>query len=242
MRRLAPALAILLVAVTARAELPAAPPLAPSAAFHPSGPETAAGALVWLHGGYDKDDPPPPEQPWVHRLAADGYDIWRFDRPDRDPLGAGEDALAHGLAALKASGYRRIIVAGQSRGAFIGLAALAMTGVVDAMAAISPAAHGTNPDRRPQAMADFRDLLARATPMRFALVQFRDDDFDPDPDGRAALVRETAARVGFPLLLIDRPPEPTGHEAGDGPDFDAAFGACLTRFLEGKTGANPACP
>jgi pimeloyl-ACP methyl ester carboxylesterase len=242
MRRLALALAAILFAVTARADMPTAPPLAPSAAFHPAGPEKAAGAVVWLHGGYDRDDKPPPEQPWVGRLAADGYDIWRFDRPDRDPLGPGEAALAQGLTALKAAGYRRIIVAGQSRGAFIGLAALAMTGVVDAMAAISPAAHGTNPARRQQAMDDFRDLLVKATPMRLAFVQFRDDDFDPDPDGRAAIVRETAARVGFPLLIIDRPPEPTGHEAGDGPGFDPIFGACLTRFLEGRATANAPCP
>ena len=163
MHRLALALAAILLAVPALAEMPTAPPLAPSAAFHPTGPEKAAGAVVWLHGGYDKDDPAAAGTALGRQLAADGYDIWRFDRPDRDPLGPGEEALAHGLTALKAAGYRRIIVAGQSRGAFIGLAALSMTGVVDAMAAISPAAHGTSPARRQQAMQDFRDLLVRAT-------------------------------------------------------------------------------
>ena len=42
--------------------------------------------------------------------------------------------------------------------------------------------------------------------------------------------------------MIDRPPEPTGHEAGDGPGFDPIFGACLARFLEDAAGANPPCP
>ena len=119
--------------------LPDAPPLHPSAAFHPSGPAVARGAVVWLHGGYDTDLPPPAEPGWIGRLAARGYDIWRFDRTSgRDPLGPGGEALARGLEALKAGGYRHIIVAGHSRGAFIALSALVQVGVVDALAAISP--------------------------------------------------------------------------------------------------------
>ncbi len=153
-------------------------------------------------------------------------------------IAPGEAALARGLAALKADGYRHIIVAGDSRGAFIGLAALAQTGVVDAMAAISPAAHGTNPAWRPRAMADFSALMQAARPMRFALVQFRDDPFDPDPDGRVAIARAVASRAGLTLLVIDRPPAPTGHAGGYDPAFDALFGACLTDFLDdGRTSA-----
>jgi pimeloyl-ACP methyl ester carboxylesterase len=230
---------VLALSLTAAAPLPDAPPLHPSPAFTQAGPEQARGVVVWLHGGYDSDtEPLPPVQDWVARLARRGYDIWRFDRtPGQDPLIAGGDALVRGIATLRGGGYRRVIVAGQSRGAFIALAALAHPELVDAVAAISPAAHGTRPERRAQAMADFRDRLDAARgPMRFALVQLDDDPFDLDPDGRVAVAREAAARPGILLLLIDRPPAPRGHMGSYEPQFDALFGVGLARFLDGAGG------
>jgi pimeloyl-ACP methyl ester carboxylesterase len=233
-------LTLLALCLAAAAPLPDAPPLHSSPAFTPAGPEQARGVVVWLHGGYDSDtEPLPPVQAWVGRLARRGYDIWRFDRtPGQDPLAAGGEALLRGIAALRQGGYRRVIVAGQSRGAFIALAALPHPELVDAVAAISPAAHGTRAERRAQAMRDFRDRLDAARgPMRFALVQLDDDPFDPDPDARVAAAREAAARSGLLLLPIDRPPSPRGHMGSFEPDFDAIFGECLARFLDGADGS-----
>lgn len=222
----------LLLAGPALAGLPAAPPLTPSPAFLPRGPEAAAGVLVWLHGSYDTDaQPTPPAEPgWVQRMHRRGYDIWRFDRtPGRDPLSESSAGLIQGLSALKGAGYRRVVVAGHSRGAFIALATLARPDLVDAVAAISPAAHGTRAERRPQALADFRARLEVAGPVRLALVLLRDDPLDPDPAARMAAAR--SARVT--LLGIERPPEPRGHMGGYDARFDRRFGACLTRFLDG---------
>jgi len=229
-------LTLTLLALTAAAPLPEASPFHPSPAFAQSGPQTARGALVWLPGAYNSDtDPPPPEQPWVARLARRGYDIWRFDRtPGHDPLGPGGDALIAGLERLRAAGYRRIIVAGHSRGAFIGLAALAHPDLADAVAVISPAAHGTRPERIAQALADLTARLdAIRGPLRFAFVQLRDDSFALNPDARASLVRKAAERANVQLLLIDRPPAPTGHDGGFEPEFDALFGACVADFIDG---------
>ncbi len=39
-------------------------------------------------------------------------------------------------------------------------------------------------------------------------------------------------------MLIDRPPAPTGHEGEYDPAFDANFGDCLARFLDGKGDCN----
>ena len=226
--------------LTAAAPLPDAPPLHPSPAFSPAGPDHARGALVWLHGSYDTDaQPTPPAEPaWVARLARRGYDIWRYDRtPGQDPLLPGAEALLRGLAGLRQGGYRRVLVAGDSRGAFIALSVLAHPELVDALATISPAAHGTRPERRAQAMRDYQDRLDAARgPMRFALAQFNDDPFDPDADGRAAAARAMAARDDIKLLLIDRPPAPQGHEGEYDPPFDASFGDCLARFLDGEDG------
>jgi pimeloyl-ACP methyl ester carboxylesterase len=221
------------------ADLPSAPPLQPSPAFQPAGPGTARGVLVWLHGSYDTDaqPTPPPEPGYIGRMAARGYDIWRFDRaPGQDPLAAGGAALVEGLKALRQGGYRRVLVAGHSRGAFIALAALAQPALVDGVAAISPAAHGTRPERRAQAMADFRDRMdaAGGPGMRFAFVQLADDPFDLDPPGRVDAVRAAAARSGMKLLVIDRPEEPTGHMGSYEPEFDRLFGERLAAFLDGE--------
>ena len=227
---------ILFLLLAAAAPLPDASPFHSSPAFTPAGPEEAKGAVVWLHGGYDSDtEKSPPEPAWIGRLAAAHWDIFRFDRtPGQDKLIPGGEALIHGLEALHAAGYRHVIVAGHSRGAFIALSALAHPELADAVALISPAAHGTNPARRPQALADFQARLADASgPQRLAFVQLDEDPFDPDPDARIQAVRAAATRTGDKLFIIDRPSEPRGHMGDYDPAFDALFGRGLAAFLAG---------
>ncbi len=168
-------------------------------------------------------------------MAARKYDIWRFDRaPGQDRLAAGIDDLCIGAGRLRAAGYRRIIVAGHSRGGWIALGVLRQAGLVDAVATFSPAAHGTRPARRAQAMADWQALLDAAAPSgaRLALVQFADDPLDPDPPGRLGMVRDMTARTGIVLLSLYQPPEPRGHMGVYQPAFDMQFGARLADFLD----------
>lgn len=215
-----------------------------SPSFRAVGPELAKGAVLWLHGAYSDTLPQtPPEQAWIKRLAAIGYDIWRLDRrPGHDPLPAGQLHVAEALRSLRASGYRRVVLAGYSRGAFIGLSVLAHPGLADAIAAVSPAAHGSDPTRRPLALAVWRAMMEAArgrTPL--ALVVLADDPLDPGPDERIAEARDAAARTGSPLLLIDRPPTPRGHTGSEAVAFDALFGACLAGFLDAGA-IPPGCP
>lgn len=202
----------------------------------------ASGAVVWLHPHYTEG--PPPEAPaFMARLAARGWDGWRYDRPPggavppASPLASGVEELAAGTAALRARGYRRVVLVGESRGAFLVLAALRMPGLADAAALAAPAAHGRRAERRPQALADFAAALDRASPdalRRLALLLFENDGWDPDPAARAGLFQAAVARLGWESLLIDRPPAPTGHGGVQEPEFDAIFGACLADFLEGR--------
>lgn len=234
-------LATLLLAATGRiapagAGLPEdAAPLTPAS---PVAPATARGALVWLHGSYDAaTDPRPADPDWLAPLLARGYDLWHFDRPTRpDPLAEGGARLLHGLAALRHGGYRRIVVAGFSRGAFIALPALARPDLADAVAAISPAAHGRREDRKPAALAAFAEPLRAAQAIRFAFVMLRDDPWDPGPDARAAMARQSApGRAGL-LLLLDRPAGIEGHMGSFDPAFTRRFAACLAAFLDATAG------
>lgn len=229
---------LLLLARPARAQT--ADPLHPSPDEPFTGPHAAAGAFVWLHGGYDRAALAPPAAPgWVGRMARRRYDIWRFDRPGHDRLAEGGARLARGLRALRAAGYRRIVVGGHSRGGWIALTVLARPGLADAVAALSPAAHGTDPARRAQAMADWTALMRAVVPggppggVRVALVLLADDPLDPDTRGRLRIARAALARAGDPLLAIDRPPEPRGHLGAYDPAFDALFGELLAAWLAG---------
>lgn len=214
-----------------------APPLHPSPAFTPSGPAGARGALVWLHGSYDTDlFPTSPAEPLViRRFATLGWDIWRFDRTSgRDPLAPGGEALATGLRRLRAAGYAHMLVAGHSRGAFIALFALHDTSLADGYLLLSPAAHGSRPERRPQAIADFSALLDTAAPApntRIAIAQFTGDTLDPDPARRRDLLLRMARRTGIRVHSIFLPRAPNGHMGAYDGDFDVIFGEQLAKFL-----------
>jgi dienelactone hydrolase len=203
---------------------------APNFAY--AGPATATGALVWVPGTYGKDEtgaPPPPD--FVGRMAATGLDVWCFNR-DRadDPLNRGAEMLAREAQALRDQGYRRIVVAGHSRGAWIALTVLAHPGLADAVVAFSPAAHGTREERHAQAMADWTALWAAAvdTGSRTVLVQLLDDPWDPDPTRRLDIARE---RFGANLLSIFQPATPKGHAGVYEPAFDELFGARIANFV-----------
>jgi len=204
--------------------------------FQPAGPSQAAGALVWLHGSYDGTAvPPPPEPEWVGRMAARGLDIWRFDRKrGQDPLLGSGERLLQGLGALRAGGYRRIIAAGHSRGAWIALSALTHPGAADAIVSLSPAAHGTQPERRTQALAEWTALwkAVQGPEVRIVLVQLVDDPWDPDPVQRQAIAQAGARRAGLPLLSIFMPPDPVGHGGAYEAAFDRLFGAEIAAFAD----------
>lgn len=211
-------------------------PFVESPLFPRTGPLIARGALVWLPGMYGRDQSGPPDPPdLVGRFAGRHLDIFLFNRPrGNDPLAGGAEALARGLRDLRARGYRRVIVAGHSRGAWIALSAMAHPGLADAIIAASAGAHGTRPDRQPQARADWRALWADARPGRvqIVLVQLRDDPYDPDPAWRRDIAATEARRAGLRLSPIFLPPEPTGHIGVYEPAFDARLGADIAALAD----------
>jgi hypothetical protein len=226
------ALLLVLVAGIARAEQ--AGPLHTEAGVTPRD-AAATGALVWVHPHYDRSEPPPAPPSWTALLAASGWDLWRFDRPGPDPLAPGAATLAEGTAALRARGYRRVALLGESRGAFVMLVALRTPGLADAVIMAAPAAHGRRPERRPQALADFAAALDAAAPdaaARIALLLFDDDGWDPDPARRAALFTAAMRRLGIAGLLLDRPEAPTGHGGVTEPEFAVRFAPCMAAFLD----------
>lgn len=199
------------------------------------GPERAAGVLVYAHGrnagGADARGGQP--QPWTRRFNNAGYDVWRFDRhPNTDDTVRAAGWLRADLAELRRRGYRRVIVAGQSRGGWNALMILDTPGLADVVIAMAPAAHGqTGSANHARQLDDLRAVLAAAASpaARVAIANFRDDPFDADPEARAPVFRRFAERAAA-LLFLDRPEGVSGHVAGASIAFDDRYGACLFRF------------
>jgi dienelactone hydrolase len=213
--------------------------LFPDARFLWHGAARARGAYVWAHGraagGQDSRWTQP--QPHVRAFNNAGYDVIRFDRaPETDETEPAALWLRQAVRDLRARGYRRIVVGGQSRGAWNALQALTEPGLVDAVVAIAPAAHGaTGSPAWAWALADLRQVVtaARDPAARVVVATFARDEFDPDPAQRSVLFRSLADRVGA-LLLLDRPPEVTGHGGGADSRFAIRYAPCLLEFAEGR--------
>jgi hypothetical protein len=213
--------------------------LAPDGRFLWHGPGRARGAYLWAHGrspgGADSRGAQP--QPHVRAFNNAGYDVIRFDRdPATDETEASAAWLREALGELRARGYARVVAGGQSRGAWNALQALDTPGLVDAVIAIAPAAHGPRGSpAQAWALDDLRGIVAaaRSRGTRVAVANFEGDEFDPDPEQRAAILGVLDSRTAG-LLLLDRPAGIVGHGGGGDWRFTLRYGPCLLEFVEGR--------
>ena len=212
--------------------------LVPDERFFWYPPAIARGIVVWGHGyaGDDERGLQPPS--FLRALNNIGYSVARFDR---DP---GDDAwsdlqtrhLRDGLAVLKAGGWKKIVAGGQSRGGWNALELLRTPGVADVIITTS-AGPGTGTDVTTQIMKGQTMLysLAHDVPSqttRLAYIQFLDDPYGGNKTYRADLIRDVVRlRIGA-LLLIDQPPNFSGHSGAYRPAFATRYGECLKRFVE----------
>jgi len=165
---------------------------------------------------------------------AAGWDVYRYDRIRIESRDADLAGLLRGIEAARQAGYRRIVLAGQSRGGWISLQAAASGAAIDGVIATAPATHGNNPTSpaMARARAEFRDLIERVARhldgRRVVISLFDGDDFEPG-GRREDVAAILGARDG--ALFIDHPPDLRGHGAGANPVFNARYGACLLVFV-----------
>lgn len=221
------------------------------------GPEAARGVVIWAHGyaGADRDLRNLAAPGFVSILNDAGWDVLRFDRaPGDDALFTSLPRLTDGLAAVRAAGYRRTVLGGQSRGGWQAImAASARPELVDAVIATAPAAHGeaSRANNLLAGIDDFRRLLA-GLPMpgpRLAVALFDGDDFDPDPERRAQMIEVLSRDRPAPTLALW--PQGPGQAQAPGPQpirghggtydlrFTLLYGACLLTLVQAPEAAAP---
>ena len=209
------------------------------------GPAQAKGAIVWSHGrSINAEDSESPTPAYLTALREDGWDVMRFDRPSHgDTLTDSTKRLVDYTATLKKNGYKQVVLAGQSFGAFLSLMAADSSTDVDAVIATAPAAYGS--------FDDFYDswklnasklypLLEQVKRARVMVFYFHGDDFDPG--GRGDHSRTILSKRGVGYSVVDQPAFLTGHWASSTGLFLRRYGNCIRDFANNdKLAGEMAC-
>jgi pimeloyl-ACP methyl ester carboxylesterase len=208
------------------------------------GPAKAKGAIVWSHGrSVTSEDSLSPTPSYMAVLRQAGWDTFRFNRlRDGDTLPDSARVLVDDVAMLKGQGYQKVVLAGQSFGAFLSLMAADASDNVHAVIATAPAAFGSFQDFYESWQANatrLYPLLETVRSARIMLFFFHGDDFDPG--GRGERAKAILAEHNIDNLVVDQPPLLTGHWASTTGLFVRRFGECMRNFIEAESSASVAC-
>lgn len=221
------------------------PPIGRLASFpwwQNKGPQAAAGLLVWSHGYREGVDATASGmQQHVGRFLNAGYDLYRFDREYIRDWPGDSTALAEATRQAKSMGYKRVILAGQSAGAWASLAAVMRGAPADGVISVAAAHHGEMKDMRDmtRARSEWQQIVRGIKPgPRIVVVNFADDTYDVG--GRMDDAKSAFASSGVQSVVIDNPPNLKGHSAGYNAAFTRTYAACIFAFIETGT-RNPPC-
>jgi pimeloyl-ACP methyl ester carboxylesterase len=200
------------------------------------GPERAEGLLLYFHGHgawHSYLDPIPIIFTEMANVAA--WDVMRINRlpiadleeQDADILGL----VAKRIAEARRNGYKKIIVAGYSRGGWLALQAATLPDV-DAAIGLAPGTGSHEPAERERTRDVLAQKLAGASAKRVAAFFFADDPREELSERRAAAVRRGLQSSGSTFVVIDRPPDLHGHGAGGTGRFVRRYRDCLLQLVQ----------
>lgn len=198
------------------------------------GPQQAKGLIVYSHGytsGLDHTQSP--TQPYVKDWSAHGYDAYRFNR--RYILDPSVDAksLVDSVRAARALGYKRVILTGQSTGAWESIMAAGQGVQADGIIAMSPAWHGKIKDQKDltRTKSEWNTYVKAIPPgARYFIAKFLDDEYDVG--GTLEATRSVFAQHGVDAVLLNYPAGFSGHHAADKNNFNKVYGPCMFKFIE----------
>jgi len=198
------------------------------------GPAQAKGLIVYSHGYTSGlDHTKSPTQPYVNSWAKQGYDAYRFDRRYIiDPL-VDANSLIDAVGRARALGYKRIILTGQSAGAWESIIAASRGVQADAVIAMSPAWHGKVVGQKDlsRTKSEWGVYVDGIRPgARYFIAKFLNDEYDVG--GTLEATKPVFAQRGVDAVLLNYPPGFDGHHAADKDKFYKTFGACMFKYVE----------
>jgi dienelactone hydrolase len=199
------------------------------------GPTVAKGAVVWSHGKARLADASNgPIDPYTETLREAGWDIFRLNRAvmgDREYDSARE--LGNTVERLHKEGYAKVVLVGQSFGAWTSVRVAGIRPDLHAIVLTAPAAYGTwdtnfgGYDRNASFLYDMVDHIK---PTRVLAFFFAKDDFDPG--GRGPRIDAILAEHHIVHKVIDQPPDLFGHGSGHSHLFTRRYGRCIADFID----------
>lgn len=215
------------------------------------GPDRAKGVMVWQHGYGGRCNQSSASSAWsiVARFNLAGWDVVHFDRDacyDGD-LAWVQSRLVASVPKLREAGYKKIVLAGQSRGAWQSYEFMAkgqFADLVDGVLGISAARHGESTQQANlRAPDDWRIVMKGIRPGTFVIanVFFGWDDYVPQAEQQSAFAREELSAKGIKNVIIYEAGEDVvplsggrrnGHGAASSTIFTNRYSTCLIRFIE----------
>jgi predicted esterase len=197
---------------------------------HQQGPQVARGALIWSPGAIGKQEQPRAGKDgmphFLDWLYGNGWDVFYIER-DRTSSEKYRERYALSIRnaerALRAKGYQRVVLAGQSSGgAYSLLAASEEFGAeVDGLMIFA-----SGPTLRPH---EFYDLLKGACAKQFVVFHAARDESIGQRS--KAEVEQTLNAKNVPCLNIFEPDGLSGHGAAFQSKFSKMYGDQILQFL-----------
>lgn len=212
------------------------------------GPAETKGIVYFVRGGGTKVDAFVPVPYFIKTLSGQGWDTIAAKVPQGiqansvETLGPVAAFVRRRVGELKAQGYKRVVLAGHSSGAWSALlAAQSPDFGADALLLSAPSVFGQR--GHPNFGMNLSELPAALNRVKTPiLIIFPDDTvYEPDPVRRAAMVEKHFADAKIAHLVIAKPSGFTGHLAAWLPIFDYAFGRCIAAFIENPS-SSPCAP
>jgi hypothetical protein len=215
------------------------------------GPLEAKGLIIYTPGNYVDSEPEPLAKhvpTYLQSLSERGWDVYRANVNYFDQYTIKRGQLARKMMALAADwrkvGYKRVVLAGQSAGAWNAILGLKREPNNDAVYAVlssAPSGYGRTRDNlyRDNAYQNASKLyeMLEEIPshVRIGLFFFTGDENALEARGPRS--EEILTDRGIPHLVLDNPPAVAGHSGAWMLSFDRYYGKCVAAFLDPETEA-----
>jgi len=214
---------------------------------HPRGPQKAKGVVLWNDGYSGSMIAPGKVPPIVQYFAEQGWDAYNLRRHSAFYTQKVSPLVLLGIEKLKAIGYSRIVLMGQSAGAYASIEVGSYRAEITGLLALSPAGFGDYSRSSEWRQNDtyirtFWDKYKDSN-LRVAAGFFSGDDWyeTKHPQVRGPYAEKRLTENGIPNFIITEPKYAgmNTHFGGVGWEFARRYGPCLELFFD--TGKRPSC-
>jgi pimeloyl-ACP methyl ester carboxylesterase len=204
-----------------------------TSAIAKGGPKVSEGLLIYLHGrGAPDVDKLPVLEIFVAMAKLANWDILKINRMPYVDVKSEDDHLlsfvALEVARARQDGYRRVVVAGGSRGGWLALLSATLDGV-DGVIGLAPGTIGLEEASLEWQRDELVRRLSQAKASRVAMFLFEGDPREKVPRGNATRQALQGTQAAF--IVVDRPPDLEGHSAGASGRFTRRYRDCLLQFM-----------